>query len=431
MTPPRIDPPNLSALRGLRDVGGYEPLFLERYSRALGNVTNDGVYPRPGYPFDDTMFAASSHVLDILNTRFAVAYSNLSTIPDNLHEKDGVKFFIYDSYFVVKPGERKRLSAANTECDALALVTALGHSAAEPQGTVIAKLHFRATDGRMIEREFRAGIDSAEWAIESPDIADTVQHEKAAVFDSHPSDDGKFPAYRFWSLSRLNERVRLNEVEIENVSPIVELLVWKASLYDSATQRSYPLPHYDESKWRAVYDSNNVLVIENQRAMPRAWLVAEAEAVDSEEGLRRIRGESEKTFDPRRTALLEVLPEQLPPLPGGSISSAARAQLVGETPGHLTIETTADTQSVLVVSEVNYPGWEATVDGARVPIYTADFLLRGVAVPPGTHRVEMRYAAPGARLGAVISAFALCATFGLGIYSRRRGVATQLRNRER
>ena len=89
LTPPRIDPPNLSALRGLRDVGGYEPLFLERYSRALGNVTIDAVYPRPGYVFDGTMFEANSHVLDLLNTRFVVAYSDLSTLPDGLEERDG------------------------------------------------------------------------------------------------------------------------------------------------------------------------------------------------------------------------------------------------------------------------------------------------------------------------------------------------------
>ncbi|MCU1264973.1 MAG: hypothetical protein JWM21_1291 [Acidobacteria bacterium] len=420
MRAPRIDPPNLSAVQGLRDVGGYEPLFPERYSRALGNVTNDGVYPRPGYAFDDTIFAASSHVLDLLNTRFAIAYANLSTIPDNLHEKDGVRFFRYDSYFVVKPGERKRLNAANRECDAVALVTALGHSAATQQGTVVAKLHFRAADGRVIERELRAGVDSSEWSIERPEIAATMQHEKATVFDSHPADDGNFPSYRFWSLSRLNQRVRLDAVEIENVSSIVEVQVWKTSLYDSASQRSYPLPHYDEDKWRTVYDANNVLIIENQRPMPRAWLVAEAEAVSGEESLRRIRGESEKPFDPRRTALLEVLPEQLPQLPGGPIAANARAQLVAETPRHLSIDTTTDKQSLLVVSESNYPGWEATVDGARVPIYTTDFLLRGVAVPPGTHRVEMLYAAPAARNGAVISVVALGAALALGLYSRRR-----------
>ena len=420
LKPPRIDPPNFSALRGLRDVGGYEPLFLERYSRALGNVTNDGVYPRPGYVFDGTMFDTGSHVLDLLNTRFVVAYSDLATLPDKLPERDGVKFFPNDSYFTVKPGERKTLSGASTECDMLALVTALANGAAEQQEATIAKLSFRTTDGKVIERSLRAGIDTAEWAIESPGVGNTAQHKKAKVFDSHPADEGKYKAYRFWSLTPLEARVRLSRIEIENVSANSELLIWKASLYDSATHRSIPLPHYDEDKWRPVYDANKVLIIENAQALPRAWLVAEAEAVDDEEGLRRIRGESEHSFDPRRTVLLEVSPQSLPPLPGGPISPAAHVQLIGEGPGHLSFETSADSQSVLVVSEINYPGWEATVDGTRVPVYTADFLLRGVEVPPGTHHVEMSYTAPGARSGAIISALALCATGGLGIYSRRR-----------
>jgi hypothetical protein len=425
LTQPRIDPPNLSAWRGLRDVGGYEPLFLERYSRALGNVTNDGVYPRPGQVFDDTMFAASSHVLDLLNTRFAVAYSNLSTIPDNLHEKDGVRFFVYDSYFVVKPGERKTLNGASTVCDALALVSALANGADEIQGATIAKVRFHTTDGRVLERTLRAGIDTTEWAIESPGVGNNGQHKKAAVFDSHSADEGKYTAYRFWSLTRFDDRVRLSRIDIENVSTGAELLIWKASLYDSATRRSFPLPHYDESKWRPVYDENNILIIENERAFPRVWLVAEAEAVDGEEALRRIRGESERPFDPRRTALLEVSPESLPRLSGGMISPAARAQIVAEQPSRLTIETSADKESLLVVSETNYPGWEATMDGHDVPIYTTDFLLRGVAVPAGTHRVEMYYAAPAARKGAIVSVLALLATCGLGIFSRRRSSRLQ------
>jgi hypothetical protein len=419
---PRIDPPNVSALRGLREVGGYEPLLLERYSRALGNITIDGVYPRPGYTFDDKMFASESHVLDLLNTRFSVGYTSLATVPDSLIEKDGVQFFVYENYFVVKPGERKTLSGANTECDTLALVTALGHSAATPQGTTIAMLRFHGADGRIIERPLQAGVDSAEWAIENPDIAGSVQHQKAPVFDSHPSGDGPFQAYRYWSQTRLNERMRLDHVELVNTSDIAELQVWKASLYDSTTRRSYPLPHYDEKKWHTIYDADKVLIIENQRALPRVWLVVEAEAVDAEEALRRIRGEGEKPFDPKRTALLEVLPEQLPSLSGGMIPSSARAQIVGESPGHLSIETTADTQTILVVSQINYPGWKATVDGASVPLYAANFMLPATIVPAGNHKVELRYAAPGARKGALISALSLLVTLGLGIHSRRKPV---------
>ncbi|HEV7903707.1 MAG TPA: hypothetical protein VGO96_07700, partial [Pyrinomonadaceae bacterium] len=70
----------------------------------------------------------------------------------------------------------------------------------------------------------------------------------------------------------------------------------------------------DATRWQMEEEFDGVVVLRNLRAQPRAWLVGEAEAVDGEEALRRIRGESKRAFDPRRTALLEVKPEELPAL---------------------------------------------------------------------------------------------------------------------
>jgi uncharacterized membrane protein YfhO len=61
---------------------------------------------------------------------------------------------------------------------------------------------------------------------------------------------------------------------------------------------------------------------------------------------------------------------------------------------------------------MNYPGWVATLDGARTSIHQTDFLLRGVFVPAGKHNVEMSYKAPGARNGAII---ALLTTLLIGV----------------
>jgi uncharacterized membrane protein YfhO len=46
---------------------------------------------------------------------------------------------------------------------------------------------------------------------------------------------------------------------------------------------------------------------------------------------------------------------------------------------------------MVIVSEAWFPGWKATVDGQATPIYEAYGFLRGVVVPRGRHRVEMRY----------------------------------------
>ena len=55
----------------------------------------------------------------------------------------------------------------------------------------------------------------------------------------------------------------------------------------------------------------------------------------------------------------------------------------------LAVET--DRNSVLVLHDIYYPGWEAYVDGERRPILRANLLFRGVEVPPGRHRVEFRF----------------------------------------
>jgi uncharacterized membrane protein YfhO len=113
--------------------------------------------------------------------------------------------------------------------------------------------------------------------------------------------------------------------------------------------------------------------------------------------------------------LLEIQSQNLPSLPGGPISPSSSARLVAYENNQLVIETVADTASVLVVSEINYPGWIATIDGARAPIHTADFLLRGIVLPAGSHRVEMRYTAPAARNGALISLASIIFLGALGV----------------
>jgi hypothetical protein len=210
----------------------------------------------------------------------------------------------------------------------------------------------------------------------------------------------------------------VDHLEIVNLSKKVVVILNKATLYDSATNFSMPLPHYDLNKWKPVYDDGGAQILRNEKALPRVWLVAEAEAVDGEEALTRIRGQG-VSFDPRRTALLEVQPGRLPALPGGPISPGASAKIAAYENNSLAIETVADTASVLVVSEINYPGWIATVDGARAPIHAADFLLRGIVLPSGSHRVEMRYTAPAARNGALISLASIVLLGGLGIRTAR------------
>jgi len=78
---------------------------------------------------------------------------------------------------------------------------------------------------------------------------------------------------------------------------------------------------------------------------------------------------------------------------------------------------------VLTLGDAFYPGWTATVDGNPAPIVPVDLALRGVALPPGRHRVEMSYRDPALRPGGVLSLLGLCGLLLLsltGALGRRR-----------
>jgi hypothetical protein len=472
---PLVDGANTAALYGVENVAGFEHLILSRYSRALGNVWSDGVNPRPGFPPDDQLLDAHSHVLDLLNTTYLVTYPQLSKLQQATIARGDLLFASNDLGVALAPGQSLALDARRKEGDVIALVTTLGNSVNVADGERVATMRVFDEGGRVFEQEIRAGTDTAEWAHDRADVRDAVRHRRAPIFDSTPGDAAAgFEAHRYVSLFPLKGRVRASRVEIANACVSATVNVSRATLYDTATKRSTPLSNVpalgslDETRWRIEYDDGGAIVARNLRALPRAWLVNEAEAVDGEESLRRIRGEGGRAFDPRRTALLEVRPEELPTLPaisdgardeaqaatrivgtqdaarvigrqsassvvnvqgatsdaeaGGDASVVGEARVVEYEANRIVVETDARTPSVLVVSEIFYPGWEARVDGRVARISLADYLLRSVAVPAGRHRVEMRYAAPAARHGAIISALALAVLCALAVGRRvRRG----------
>jgi len=70
--------------------------------------------------------------------------------------------------------------------------------------------------------------------------------------------------------------------------------------------------------------------------------------------------------------------------------------------------------------------WEATVDGRPAEILKADYLLRAVPVPAGTHRVEFHFRPRAMRQGLLLSCASLVVTLGLlgaGLLRRRPAAA--------
>jgi uncharacterized membrane protein YfhO len=74
----------------------------------------------------------------------------------------------------------------------------------------------------------------------------------------------------------------------------------------------------------------------------------------------------------------------------------------------------------LVLSEVDYPGWRATVDGGPAQLLRADYVLRALCVPAGEHRVELVYDPPLLKIGLGVTGLALLTIVASAIWIIRQ-----------
>jgi hypothetical protein len=157
-------------------------------------------------------------------------------------------------------------------------------------------------------------------------------------------------------------------------------------------------PPPGQGMWPVFTEDPQIDLYLNTLALPRAWLVYHAEPVNSYEAAwRRVQ---EPSFDPERVAVVE----NGPPLSG---AGSGRIEVVRYSPNKIHMIVHTDTAALLILSDVYYPGWEATVDGTPVPIYRTDVTFRGVPVPAGSHQVRLRFWPRSFRLGLALGSGAL------------------------
>lgn len=140
-------------------------------------------------------------------------------------------------------------------------------------------------------------------------------------------------------------------------------------------------------------------VLELESPLPRAYVVGEVRA---SAGLGEFVAAWPLLNPEREVSLARDV------LPAGPRAEFAPAQIVSESSRRLTVEARLDAAGYLVVSDLWFPGWTASVNGAReVPVLQANGLFRAVPLPAGVQRVEFRYVPRGLYVGSLLSLFTL------------------------
>jgi hypothetical protein len=139
-------------------------------------------------------------------------------------------------------------------------------------------------------------------------------------------------------------------------------------------------------------------VYENERVLPRAFVMTRTERTA---GWQDAQSRLAAGFDPAEAALVE----------GGSTLNGPPgwqpAQISHYSPNNIIVEAETTHPALLVLSEIWYPGWHATIDGVEQAIYRVDGIVRGVYLEPGRHVVTWHYRPSSLRWGALLSLLAL------------------------
>jgi len=197
-------------------------------------------------------------------------------------------------------------------------------------------------------------------------------------------------------------------------SPVLDLLAVRFLLVQDLLRHPDFRPVWPTDP--ALFERERLGVYENRRALPRAFLVPRGRRVEPGAAAHEM---ARPGFDPRAEVLLEEepppggAPGPLPPV-AFEVAEAHRLRLRASAPG----------PCLLFLSDLFYPGWEATVDGAEARVLRANHAFRAVALAPGEHVVEFRYRPASFRLGAAVSlgaALAVAALLAAGVV-RRRGI---------
>ena len=369
---PTLMPPNLAMVYQLEDVQGYNPLQLRRYAEYIAAIN--------GGPQDyhwALIYNFQSRLLDMLNLRY-VMLSGDDTRLKNTTIAMGLNLEDTGRSLTVHP---KPIIAAGLQVHSY-----LGHSADLVDGQVAARLRISDSSGLTHIIDLRAGIETAEWAYDRPDVAARVKHRKATVSMTWnlPS-----PVHTYVANITFTEPIEIVEVTLERVEPGIFIVVPELSAVPV-----YPLNRYEE----VGNDDLGVKLYRNNLALPRALLVPRATVVQNPSDVLDILAGN--SFDPKSEVVLEGPGA---PKVGGSSQNVGEVVLTSRSNNKVHLDVRASSPGFLVLNELSYPGWNAYVDGQRTRVWRANYLFRAIEIPAGDHEVEFRFEPDSIKLGLALS----------------------------
>ena len=145
----------------------------------------------------------------------------------------------------------------------------------------------------------------------------------------------------------------------ENIdSPMYDLLNVKYVL---------ALTDLQDEKLEKVFQEGETRIYRNMQVFPRAFVISDYQQPEDD------RRALDQALRLRKSDIEET------------------AEILDYTENAVRIGVSSEVGGMLVVSDMYYPGWSATLDGKPLPVERVLYALRGTMIPPGYHEILYRY----------------------------------------
>ena len=214
---------NLATFAGRRNANGYDPMVPASRRTAFDGMGVDGVLPRS---FLDT----DPGRLELLGVRWVQVPTSALVVPPD------AAFLGEPLDVAVEPPRPHLFSLPITRATEVRILSFLAGAVEVEQGRVVAECVVRLASGREIWLPIRAGVETAEWAWERPDVRAAVRHGKAAVHTSFPAREG-FTGHQYLAVLPLPGRFAVASLRFRAWPGAPPLWLLRAGLRDAASGR--------------------------------------------------------------------------------------------------------------------------------------------------------------------------------------------------
>ena len=250
-----------------------------------------------------------------------------------------------------------------------------------------------------LPRVLRRAQDTTPIAVSGEERA-WLLHQLAVQNDATRFGFGQLPGYLIAGTARFDALAKASGNA--NLERIMDLLDIRYLIIDVAEAVGMGMP----SRSQAPFAGH--VVLENEARRSRAFVAYRwRHGLSDEEILARLFVPNRSRVDFGAVRLTGPGANQI-----DAPEEARPCAMERPVPEHVILRCQAARAGYAVLLDEWTEGWTATLDNVPVVIERADVVFRAVALPAGSHVVEMRYRTPGLRSGALISCFG-CLSFGI------------------